>query len=63
MLNELPPKDREIVEGINAETKNIMAVKNHEKQLLLEKLMNDNLEQVPTPTQLNKAKELKDEQR
>lgn len=30
MLSELPPKDREIVEGTNSEAKNITAVKNHE---------------------------------
>jgi len=61
ILYELPArsKDFETIEGSPGQTgtANPAAVKSQEKQLLLEKLMRESLEEVPTPTQLSKAKE------
>lgn len=62
ILNDLPPREREIMEGTSPDSVNINSARNKTKQLLLDKLMDDDLDRVPTRTQLDKAKEIKGSQ-
>ena len=64
ILLDLPtrPKDLDKVEGSTSQNgvTNPSAMKSQEKQLHLEKLMSEKLEEIPTPAQRSKTKEIKD---